>query len=414
LAKRFDQKAGSLSTAKQIASKDRCCSIDDLAEFGKSGGLCELSHKSCADRELLRDIFFALVKFKVLDPAKTSHPFRRRSLLLILELCRQFTTEGFVLNGAGFASAVYFGEVAKDDSVLTVAIPPQLLDIATRWRMFYFHHFMSVAFEGLFSWLVSHLGNCGLAGANVDSLVAQLDEPSVRKNLSEILAVDLKGSVGDLTPSALCSKAGIKVGALDEVLSKSVDMAVHSLTPFAEDTLEDLIRSKRHLYSSTGLALPMLLMAVTLARHKQWEATNYGEWLAGVADPTLGHNPFLDLVPPLVAAGLSRRFNGDWWNCSWKELTNFVLWRYVIQQHESMSYERADERCLLQVDRPKVVSTGGFDKIGMGNPRLHSAIQILTDLGLIEKDEEEVTRLTSEGEAFLRDEMGKEATHEVS
>jgi len=414
LAKRFDQKAGSLSTAKQIASKERCCSIDDLAKFGKHGGLCELSHKGCVDRELLRDIFFALVDFKVRDPEKNSHPFRRQSLLLILELCRQFSIEKLRLNEAGFAGAVYFGEVANDESRLAVVIPPQLHDIATRWRMFYFHHFMSVAFEGLFSWLVSQLGNRGLAGATVDSLVAQLDEPGVRKNLSEILAVDLKGSFGDLTPSALCAKAGIKEGALDEVVSKSVDPGVTTLTPFAEDTLENLIRSKEHLYSSTGLALPMILMAVTLARYKQWETTNYGEWLAGVADPKFGHNPLLDLVPPLVTTGLTRRFDGDWWNCSWKELTSFVLWRYVIQQHESMSYERTDERCLLQVERPKVVSPGRFDKIGMVNGRLGSAIQILTDLGLIEEDENKVSHLTEEGETFLMREMAKVVTNEVS
>ncbi len=405
LAKRFDQKAGSLSTAKHIASKDRCCSIDELAEFGKHGGLCELSHKGSADRELLRDIFFALVESK-----GESHRVRRQSLLLTLELGRQFSAEGWLLNEAGFAGAVYFGEVANEDSSFAVVIPPQLLDIATRWRMFYFHHFMSVAFEGLFSWLVCQLGNLGLAGATIDTLVTQLDEPAVRKNLSEILAVDLKGLFGDLTPSALCAKAGIKAGALDEVVSKSVDLAVTSISPFAEDTLEELIRSNEHLYSSTGLALPMILMSVTLGRYSQWEATKYGKWLASAAN-----DPYLDLVPPLVTTGLSRRF-GDWWNSTFKELTSIVLSRYVVQQHQAMSYEKTwtGERCLLQVDGARIVSTGGFDKIGMGNPRLRSAIQILTDLGLIEEDEEEVTRLTSEGEAFLKDEMVKEAAHEVS
>ena len=169
-------------------------------------------------------------------------------------------------------------------------------------------------------------------------------------------------------------------------------------------------RSNEHLYSSTGLALPMILMSVTLARYSQWEATSYGKWLASAAN-----DPYLDLVPPLVTTGLSRRF-GDWWNSTFKELTGFVLSRYVVQQHQAMSYEKTwtGERCLLQVDGPRIVSTGGYDKIGMGNPRLRSAIQILTDLGLIEEDEEEVTRLTSEGEAFLKDEMVKEATHEVS
>lgn len=405
LAKCFDQKAAGLTTTKQIASKDRCCSLAGLAEFGKHGCLCELSRKGSADRELLRDIFFALVESK-----GESHRVRRQSLLLTLDLCRQFSAEDWVLNEAGFSGAVYFGEVANEESRLAVVIPPQLLDIATRWRMFYFHHFMSVAFEALFSWLVSQLGNCGLAGATVDSLVAQLAEPAVRKNLSEILGVDLNGSFGDLTPSVLLTKAGVKEGDLDEVVSESVDTAVTSLTPFAEDTLENLIRNNIQLYSSTGLTLPMILLSVTLARYSQWEATNYGKWLAGAAN-----DPFLDLVPPVVTLGLSVRF-GDWWNTTFKEFTGFVLSRFVIKQHQAMSYEKTwtGERCLLQVDGPKVVSTGGFDKIGMGNPRLGSAIQILTDLGLIEEGEDKVRRLTPEGKVFLKHEMEKEVRNEVS
>jgi hypothetical protein len=95
-----------------------------------------------------------------------------------------------------------------------------------------------------------------------------------------------------------------------------------------------------------------------------------------------------------------------------------VLFRYVIQQHQSMSYEKTwtGERCLLQVDGPKVVSpesSRGYDKIGMGNPRLGSAIQILTDLGLIEEDENGISHLTTEGEEFLKRELAKEVVNEV-
>jgi hypothetical protein len=243
----------------------------------------------------------------------------------------------------------------------------------------------------------------------VDSLVAQLAEPTVSKNLSEILAVKLKGSFGALTPSTLLAKVGIKEGSLDEVMSKSVDLVVTNLHPFAEDSLEPVIRDNEHLYSSTGLALPMILLSVTQARYSQWEVTNYGKWLASVAK-----DPYLDLVPPLVTAGLSRRF-GDWWNTTFQELTAFVLSRYVVNQHQSMSYEKTwtGDRCLLQVDGARITSTGGFEKIGIGNPRLRSAIQILTDLGLIETDKDKITRLTSEGKAFLKDEMAKEVADEV-
>jgi hypothetical protein len=404
LAKRFDQKAGSLATTKNIASKDRCCSVDDLAEFGRYGGLCELSQKGAADRQLLRDIFFALVEMK-----GESHPVRRQSLLLTLDLCRQFSDDDWQLTEGEFAGAVYYGELANDDSRLAVTIPPQLRDIATRWRMFYFHHYMSVALEGLFSWLVSHVATRGLAGETVEAMVAQLKEPSLRKNMSEILGVKLPVAFGDLTPSGLLALAGIPAGPLDEAASRSLDEVIRSLSALAEDNLEELIRSNEHLYSSAGLALPMILLSVTLARYYRWEATNYGKWLASAAN-----DPYLDLVPPLVSTGLARRF-GSWWACTFADLTAFVLSRYVVQQHQSMSYEKTwtGERCLLQVDGPKIVSTGGFDKIGMGNPRLHSAIQILADLGLIEVDEESVSRLTTEGESFLEQELAKEVTHEV-
>ena len=404
LAKRFDHKAGGLATATNISSKDRCCSVDDLAEFGRYGGLCELSQTSSADRELLRDIFFALVETK-----GESHTVRRQSLLFTLNLCRQFSADDWQLTEGGFAGAVYYGEVANDESRLAVAVPAQLSDIATRWRMFYFHHFMSVALEGLFSWLVSHVATRGLAGETVEAMVAQLKEPSLRKNLSEILAVELPFAFADLTPSGLLAQMGVQPGQLDEAVSRSLDEVVPSLSAFAEDTLEDLIRSNDHLYSSAGLALPMILLSVTLARYYRWEATSYGKWLASAAN-----DPYLDLVPPLVTTGLSRRF-GSWWTCTFADLTGFVLSRYVVQQHQSMSYEKTwtGERCLLQVDGPKIVSTGGFGKIGMGNPRLRSAIQILTDLGLIEVDEKGVSRLTSEGESFLEHEIAKEVTHEV-
>jgi hypothetical protein len=405
LAKRYDSVIGKLAVTKQLATKDRSSSLTGLAEFGKHGGLCELSDKGSADRELLQNTFFALVASK-----GDSHRVRRQSLLLILELCRQFSADQWVSRETEFGGAIYYGEVANEEYRLNVVVPKQLIDIATRWRMFYFHHFMGVALEGLFSWLVTQLGTFGLAGSTVESLVARLDESSIRKNLSEILQVNLKGAFGQSTPSNLFASIGLSRGDLDVQLSKSLDEAVRSQSPFAEDSLEDTIRGNEYLYCSTGLALPMILLAMTLARYTQWEVTHYGKWLASMAS-----DPYLDLVPPLVTTGLSRRF-GNWWNCNWKELASFVLSRYVVQQHQSMSYEKTStgDRCLLQVDGPRVVSTGNYDEIGMSNPRLRSAIQILKDLGMMEDDDDGVTHLTTEGKQFLKRELAKEAENEVS
>ncbi|MBI2997275.1 MAG: hypothetical protein HYY46_02270 [Deltaproteobacteria bacterium] len=418
LAKRYNSAVDTLSATRQLASKDRLCSISGLSEFGRHGGLCELTNGTSNDRDLLRDIFFAEPEFLAFveksGHKKESHVVRRKSLLLILETCQQLSAGDWILNELGFAGAVYFGEIANDKDRLNVRLPAKLTDIATRWRMFYFHHYMAVALEGLFSWLVSQLRNCGLAGATLESLVTRLDEAAVRKNLSEALRIDVKGSFGTSSPSSLFTALGLK-GDLSADVSMALDDAVRSMNPFAEDTLENLLRSKEHLYSSTGLALPLILLATTLARYTHWETTKYGNWLAGVADPQYGHDPYLDLVPPILMTGLSRRF-GKWWNCTWKELAGFVLSRYVVQQHQSMSYEKswAGDRCLLQVDGHKVFSTGGFDKIGMGNPRLSSATQILIDIGLLDDDEKGVIRLTTEGKHFLKRELAKEIVNEVS
>src|SRR5205085_784605 len=59
LAERYNSGVGSLSVTRQLASKDRSCSVSGLAEFGRRGGLCELANGACTDRDLLRDIFFA-------------------------------------------------------------------------------------------------------------------------------------------------------------------------------------------------------------------------------------------------------------------------------------------------------------------------------------------------------------------
>jgi hypothetical protein len=400
LARRYDSVAGGLPVIRQLSGGSRRCSVETLAELGKHGGLCELTEAAAADRIPLRDVFFAMA-----DLRGDSHWVRRRSLLLILELCRQFSAEQWVLSEPDFGGAVYFGELTTEEGHLKVEIPSALLDVATRWRMFYFQHYMGVALEGLFSWLIAQLATCGLAGATLEGLVGRLDDLSVHKKLADLLHIDLDKPFGQMTPCDLFARLGLPHGDLDANFGIAFDQAVRSMQPVAEDTLETLVRDSDYLQSSTGLALPMILLTTTLARYSRWEGTNYGKWLANTAS-----DPYLDLVPAVLASGLRRRFD-RWWRCDWKELAGFVLSRYVVRQHQAMSYEKswAGDRCLLQVDGSKIISTGGFDKIGMGNPRLPSALQILKDLGLMQDHQDGVTHLTKEGKQFLRDQLKKEA-----
>lgn len=374
--------------------------MSSLAEWGKRGGLCELADVTAPDRQLLRDIFFSRVASK-----GESHPVRKQSLLLILELCRQLSAEGWSLGEPEFASAVYFGEIVSDDGRIRLTWPEPLVDIATRWRMFYFHHFMSVALEGMFAWLVSQLAEKGVGGATIESLASGLDGAAVSKALSEQFGCKVGPSFGQQTPKNFFTLFGVPLADLDVATSRTVDGMIGADSLLAENWLEDLIRSNEFLYSPVGLAVPMILLSLTLARYTQWETTNYGYWLATVAN-----DPYLDLIPPVLTSSLSRRF-GEWWACSWKELATFVLSRFVVQQHQAMSYEKsaAGDRCLFQVDGLKVITADSFDKIGMGNPRFRSAVQVLKDLALLQDIEDGTTIVTPEGRQLLDEELAKMA-----
>jgi hypothetical protein len=75
-----------------------------------------------------------------------------------------------------------------------------------------------------------------------------------------------------------------------------------------------------------------------------------------------------------------------------------------------MSYEKSasGERCILQVHGTSICATGSYDKIGLGNPRFYSAVQILTDMGLLEQTDDDGIVPTGEGASFLRSELTKE------
>jgi hypothetical protein len=151
------------------------------------------------------------------------------------------------------------------------------------------------------------------------------------------------------------------------------------------------------------LALPLILLGLTLSRFARWEETQYGCWLASAAS-----DPYLDLIPPVLTAGLFRHF-GSWWERPGEELSHYILSRYVVHQHQSMSYEKsaAGDRCLLQVDGDRVATRPSetYEKLGLGNPRLGSAIQILFDLGLLEADDDEVAQVSRDGLRLLKTEL---------
>ena len=398
LAQGYESLVGRLNSVKSVSTSHRKCSLNSLREWGKRGGLCELVEPNAPDQLLLRKVFFSETN----SDEDNSHSIRNRSLVLILELCKQLSPNKWRLSESTFGMAVYYGEIVNDKGDrITVEWPPSLVDIANRWRMFYFHHYMSVALEGMFAWLVTQVSGGGLSGATISELVAGMDSATVRRELEEFLNTKLSNKIGSSSPSEFFRHFAIPAQSLNETTSQTIDDIIRAESPVVEHRLENAIRDRTFLSSPTGLPIPSILFMLSLARYARWATTDYGNWLAATAN-----DPYLDLIPPVVSYGLERHF-GDWWTFPMTDLVGYVLLRYVVQQHQSMSYEKTatGDRCLLQVDGQKIISVNQYEKIGIGNPRLGSAIQILKDLALLEDDQNGLTHLTDDGLAILQAEL---------
>jgi hypothetical protein len=400
VARSYDSAVKELPAVRHVGAFERCCSLQSLRQFGEIGGLCEVKAKSASDRGILREIMFCCRSLK-----GDAHRVRRQSLLLMLELCRQLSLRGETLDHSTYADAVYFAEVAQESQQIKITLPQQLQDNALRWRMFYFHYYMAVALESLFSWLVTNLEGMGLAGLSLDEIVGRLSDKVVRTDIKEFLGVKLARAFSETTPGELLAHFGVCQGPLSSSLSVELDTQVSLSAAISEPALEAVLRNRTYQNSSTGLAAPMVLLAVTLGRYKRWESTNYGDWFASVAK-----DPYLDAIPPVLLNGLHLRLD-DWWNRSFADLTEFVLSRYVVQLHQSLSYEKtwAGERCILHTDGTKIVAAGSYDRIVVENTRLGSALQVLQDLGLMTEDNEtRMLYLTKDGQGFLREQLDKE------
>jgi hypothetical protein len=401
LARAYEQRLGRLEAVGGVSTLQRRCSVASLGKWGERGGLCELAEPGSPDRDLLRQVFFGQGA-----PTQSSHFVRNRSLLLILELARQLSAADWVLNESTFGSAVYFGRIVeRDEEPLEIRWPKPLIDIAMRWRMFYFHHYLSVALEGMFAWLVTRVGEAGIGGASVKELSESLNSSVLRKELRELLGIKLAKTFGRSTPLELLMYHIEGLAGFSEPASKRLDRDLLPPAALAEEHLEEVIRDKGFAHLSSGLAVSLALLGTTLARYSQWEGTDYGNWLASASS-----DPYVDLVPPVLTAGLSRRF-GSWWGCPWTDVAEFVISRYVVQQHQSMSYEKTakGDRCLLQFEGSRISTEQNevYEKIGMGNGRFRSAAQVLVDLGLLTERPDRVKVVTNDGAKLLRDELAR-------
>lgn len=381
------------------------CKPSELKKWGEFGGLCEVTNSSAPDRTLLREVFFD----RVHSPGQ-SHKFRHDSLTLFLELTDKVSPHGIRLDHFVLRDAVYFNATATDEDrnkVLNLELSRPLENIANRWRMFYFHYFLSVALESLFAGVVGYAQKAGMAGTRLETIVDSLKSKSVLKFMGEVLRKKCEDDFLEITPCQLFQIGGFKSTGEDLVTGDDFDRHFNYSHPLSENNLAgQLIQRDLGYATPEGIACALVLLTMTVSRYTRWNQGPYGNWLAGAT-----HDPYRDITVPVVLREL-RESLGNFWEASWRDIAMLIIGRFVVKQHEVLSYEKVWDgtRALFHSEQGVIRWRGlSYDDIVVENSRFYSAVQILKDLALLEHDDNDrrLAMLTAEGGKFLKGELAR-------
>jgi hypothetical protein len=271
--------------------------------------------------------------------------------------------------------------------------------------MFYFHYFLAVALESLFVAVVGYAQRAGMAGTRVETIVEGLNSKGVARFLGRLLGRKFEGSFPEMTPNELFQATGGGCMPGDGQQWEEFDRYFDYAHAFSERNLADELRYGETPYASPeGVACSLILLMMTVCRFGRWEGGPFGNWLAGEV-----HDPYRDITVPVVLREL-RESLGNFWDATWREVAMLVIRRFVVSQHEVLAYEKVwdGSRALFHSEQGVIRPRGlSYDSIVVENSRFNSAVQILTDLALVEHEEGDRSRmkLTAEGKRFLRAEL---------
>jgi hypothetical protein len=287
--------------------------------------------------------------------------------------------------------------------VTPVALHGALADIAERWRVYYSHNYLAVALQSLLVGCVRVLrGHTG--GLGQEKLLGEFGGSGIAARFRALFGRDLPKPFFELTARQTLEFAGATFsdspGDVGACLDKlTIDAA------FSERRLEQCLIDE-DANDIGGIALATLLLYIVVLRYPQQVKPDYQNWYQQQV-----YDSYYDISVPGVAALLHGEFGKAWLDRSNEEILNRLIWRFVIRQHQAMSYARGfgGSSSLFHVDGTTVIGTSaGYTDPRALNPRLRSTLQILYDIGLIDYDDDGGCHRTSEGDTWLDAELKRE------
>lgn len=372
-----------------------------LTNFGAAAGLCEIGNPSAEDRQVLREVFFSCDR----SGTESGHHRRRMTLLLLLECARICESNATGLDEEKFADLVFYHGNA---SMLSRSVDPfdqALRDIAHRWRIFYFHAHFSLALQAALVAVVRSLRNED-GGIEKSTIIAVHDGGTITRRVAELLGCNLKGDFFEI--SARETLKAIGVGVDDDLRDPEKGILIGKMGgKSVEEQVARLLLDKNEANGPGGIGLATILLYVATLRYSNDVDARYDDWYRNhVADPSS------DLCLPEFRDWLDTG-DGSWLDRSNRAILESTWWKYLLIQHQKMSYDRGfgGSSALFNLDGTTVIGTGlDYMNPRPVNARLPSAFQVLVDLGLLEVYES-TWKLTEDGRQWLSSQIELEAKH---
>lgn len=397
IADTFEEAVKETKTFHTFTQTRPSTDFNQLEEWGCVAGLCGLAAGRAPELDLLRQLFLQN------EGTNSSHRFRHDTLVLLLFLSSKLAPKQIALDASVFSSATYFREVfGFDEQILELSWPKNLVDIASRWQIFHAHYFLSVALEGLFVSVVNQGLNAGLEGFTIDDLLEPVGSNQTAQKLSDQLGCELSENFLSLSPRDIAISLGISLSSNEDSWANALERDVTLNHVLSEVKLESLLRDPEIIHTPKGVALSLLLVAVVTMRFYNWRELFHAKWLKkAINDKTE------DITVPLVYSDFKTNYT-NWWETPFRDLGKRIIQKFVVRQHENLAYEksRSGGKILFHTERGRIIGRNiPYEKIGVTNPRFQNAIQIIRDLGWLQKDETGVFSLTHDGQNCLTQEL---------
>jgi hypothetical protein len=385
---------GTAYVSQQLTRKDKIAA-SVLKEFGGRAGLCEILHKNAKDRDVLLNVFFAQYG----EMKAPGHQRRRMSLLLLLECVGRARKAGAALDNRTFNDLCYYGAMLTDGDppkVSTVKMPVALQDIQERWRIFFTQWYFAVAMQSFLVACVRHVRD-RQGGVSREQLMRSLNAEGLAARFQESGGQKLPRDFFQITARDTLALCGI---TFKDGVPKSLPIEA-SLSE--RQLQEKLVKGEAN--EAAGVVLAAMLLYQVAVRHEQRVPAALNNWYDRHVQ-----NRYADLALPVVLQFLRAEFGDDWLDRDNAQILDRLIWRFVIRQHQTMSYERGfgGGAPLFHVDGMTVIGTNtDYTDPQARNPRFWNALQILADLNLIIFDPDDGYRRTPEGDAWLAGELAR-------